>query len=347
MNKRLLYIDILNIFACFAVISLHHNGIVHSYDVHKIEWAQALFFEVVFYWAVPVFFMITGVTLIGYREKYTTKYFFIKRVSRAFIPFLIWSIILLCIAQLTNPINLNSWQDIVNIILTTKVRHGDVYWFFIPLFSVYLAIPVLSLLKDNRDILWYVVILSFITTSCLPLLFYSLGLKYNSTLQFPMNTAGYLLFVILGYLISTTELNKTQRVTIYLLGIASAFLRYSLTYKFSLSDGKLNKILFSYTQFHSVFLALAIFVFIQYSMKYVEEKLHISKKIQTTIRTISSCSLGIYLIHKLVMANEINLFKIEWDNFYWRFFGMFLTYAICLLIVYSVKKVPLLNKLFP
>ena len=32
--------------------------------------------ETLAYWAVPVFFMITGVTLLGYREKYSTATFF-------------------------------------------------------------------------------------------------------------------------------------------------------------------------------------------------------------------------------------------------------------------------------
>lgn len=62
-KKRILYLDILNILVCFAVIMLDHNGIVHNYDVHTSTWKQALAFEVLFYWAVPVFFMLTGAAL--------------------------------------------------------------------------------------------------------------------------------------------------------------------------------------------------------------------------------------------------------------------------------------------
>ncbi len=32
--------------------------------------------EVSFYWAVPVFFMLTGVTLLDYRKRYSTKVFY-------------------------------------------------------------------------------------------------------------------------------------------------------------------------------------------------------------------------------------------------------------------------------
>lgn len=47
-QTRILYLDILNILACFAVLMLHHNGIVHNYDIHTSAWKQALAFEVFF-----------------------------------------------------------------------------------------------------------------------------------------------------------------------------------------------------------------------------------------------------------------------------------------------------------
>ena len=78
-KQRILYLDVLNIFACFAVLMLHHNGIVHNYNVNSLAWKQALIFEVLFYWAVPIFFMLTGATLVSYREQYSTKVFFTKR----------------------------------------------------------------------------------------------------------------------------------------------------------------------------------------------------------------------------------------------------------------------------
>ena len=69
-QKRVLYFDILNIFACFSVICLHHNSIVHSF-MGDTAWKQALIVEVLFYWAVPVFLMLSGANLMNYRERYT------------------------------------------------------------------------------------------------------------------------------------------------------------------------------------------------------------------------------------------------------------------------------------
>ena len=231
-------------------------------------------------------------------------------------------------------------NEILSAIITTRIYHGDIYWFFIPLISLYCFIPVLSLLKDNRNILWYMAIFLFVTHSCLPLLFLSLGIKYNNSLSFPV--VGYVLFLILGYLFSTIELSRKQRMLIYFLGLISAFIRYAGTYYYSLEQGKIDKFLFSYIQFHSVLLALAVFVLVKEVGKSVT-----SIKISNFLAVLSSCSLGIYLIHKLVVSYELKFLQITADNTYWRFIGAFLTYFLCLSVVLFVKRIPYLRFIFP
>lgn len=90
------FIDIMNILACISVVCLHHNGLVHTY-YDTPGWRQSLVVECVFYWAVPIFFMITGATLMNYREKYSTKEFFKKRFVRTVIPWLFWSAVTLIV----------------------------------------------------------------------------------------------------------------------------------------------------------------------------------------------------------------------------------------------------------
>ena len=66
-NQRVIYIDILNIISILAVIILHHNGIVHKY-FNGNAWKTSLIAETVFYWAVPVFVMISGAMPMNYRK---------------------------------------------------------------------------------------------------------------------------------------------------------------------------------------------------------------------------------------------------------------------------------------
>ena len=75
MNKpkgKKLYIAILNILACQSVIILHANGVFWSHPSGSL-WITSNFLETFFYPAVPIFFMISGATLLDYRQRYGTK----------------------------------------------------------------------------------------------------------------------------------------------------------------------------------------------------------------------------------------------------------------------------------
>ena len=98
-GKRVIYFDILNILACICVVFLHMNGIVHEYSEIR-AWKTALIFEVICYWAVPVFIMLSGATLFRYRERYNTKEFFKKRFTKVLIPWIIWSLVIYIINKI-------------------------------------------------------------------------------------------------------------------------------------------------------------------------------------------------------------------------------------------------------
>ena len=82
-SKRMSFITYLNVYASFAVVMLHNNGIVWQHPTGR-TWYSAIFIETFFYCAVPLFFMITGCTLIYYSSKYSTKEFFIKRIKKIY-----------------------------------------------------------------------------------------------------------------------------------------------------------------------------------------------------------------------------------------------------------------------
>lgn len=256
MKKRVLYFDFLNITAALGVIFLHCNGIAHNYS-DTLAWYQALLVEVVFYWPVPIFFMLSGATLMGYRERYSTSEFFKKRFLRTVIPFILWTLISAAYKDI-NPFE-TGFKDFLNRCIGTSIE--NVYWFFIPLFAIYLSMPVISLLKEQRKILWYMVGGVFLLSSFLPLVCGYFGIGWNYSLSM-LTAGGNLIFVILGYLLSTQEIKKKYRLIIYALGILSAAFRYFMTVYLSVQDGKINKFFFGYTQFHSVFLAAAVLCFL-------------------------------------------------------------------------------------
>ncbi len=329
-QKRVVYFDLLNICAALAVVFLHCNGNVHVFS-DSLAWKQALIIEVCMYWAVPIFFMLSGANLMGYREKYSTSVFFKKRILRTAIPFLAWSLIC-AIEKGISPMKIG-FRTFINQIFTCQIE--SIYWFFIPLFSIYLALPILSLLKEHRKILWYMAGGALLLHSVLPSLFSYIGLDWNGHLSM-LTVGGYLIFPILGYLFATTDFTRWQRIGIYLLGFFGAGLRFGMTLYLSLKNNTLNRMFFDYLGYYSVFLACAVFVFFKYCP--LVHKIATSEKACKVLKTLSGCSFGVYLMHMIIFRFfERFLTPFTWQ---WRLLMPFAIYAIALGVTYLLKKIP-------
>jgi len=156
-SKHIAYFDILNIVACISVVILHANGAVHQY-VHDSTWWIRVFYEVAFYFAVPIFFMLSGATLLRYRQRYDTSTYIHKRIHRAFIPFILFSTIFMLLAIARDAYH---GEEIHSLHYIAAFCSGRLmwtnYWFFIPLFLLYIFIPFISLitnqLSDNKILL--------------------------------------------------------------------------------------------------------------------------------------------------------------------------------------------------
>lgn len=178
-KNRVLYYDILNILAIIAVIALHMNGIVHK-NPNIRAWNTSLIVECIMYWAVPVFMMLSGATLMNYREKYDTKTFFKKRLIKILIPFLFWAIFMFgwkIVTKQINILNFSGWKDWVNAFFANKEE--GIYYFLFEILGVYLTMPLLSLLtkKEYRKTLWLTVALFFVFNSFLPNILGFIGME--------------------------------------------------------------------------------------------------------------------------------------------------------------------------
>ena len=338
-KKRILYVDILNIISMFAVVMLHHNGIVHQYSDSR-AWKTSLIVETLFYWAVPVFLMISGAMLMEYRKKYDTKTFFKKRFSKVLIPFVFWSCIMAIWKVKTGQISLehNSIKDYINIVLNCEA----IYYFGYVILGLYLTMPLLSCLSEEKykKTLWYTVIIFFVFNAILPLFSEYFDINYNKSLS--LQVGGYVIFILLGYLLSKEEIVKKYRIIVYLLGAVSFILRYFVTFYLSTRDGHINKVLFGYSQFHSILLACAVFVFI----RNIQWDNFIKKEIiMNWFGKIASCSFGIYLTHKIVMYYEQDLLNINIYSWQWRTIGAICTYLISLGIILILKKIPIIKRI--
>ncbi len=331
-KERNLSSDVLNILACIGVIGLHHNGLVHTYHPGA-GWVQSLMIECLFYCSVPVFMMLSGANLLAYRDRYDTKTFLKKRLVRVLIPWLFWAAVFLAWRLLIGDYRLDplTWRTVADAILNS--RSTSVYWFFTSLLMCYLAMPVLSALRNNRRILWYLAGINFLYFSCKPAIEYFLNLRWEA--DAPMGSS-LLIFVILGYLLTTKPPEKRNRTILYLLGAAGVLLRFFYTWYFSAKNGVTDTSIKGYPLFHSVFYACAVFVF----MNRIPWDRLLPQRLKDRLPAISACSFGVFLIHKTVMYYEKLLLGLGDGSWAWRLLFIPVTYAVSLGIVMLIRKIP-------
>lgn len=343
-SNRVVYFDALNILAIIAVVALHMNGIVHLNPTIR-AWNTSLIIECIMYWAVPVFMMISGATLMNYREKYDTKTFFRKRFIKVLVLFIFWAIFMFAWLIATGKLNLSEYngiKDWLNAFFSNKEQ--SIYYFMFEILGVYLTMPLISLLtkKEYRKTLWFIVVLYFIFNGLIPNILGMFEIYWNEAFAIRIN--GYLIYVILGYLLSTEELSKKQRIGIYIGACIGLVYRYITTFILSKNAGDVIKLSWGYFSWHCILLSCAVFIFIKNLNLDTKIK---SCKIREWLKNISGCSFGIYLIHMLVKNYVTQIFG--WNEYAWtyRTIGILVVYLISLGIVFVLKKIPIIKKLVP
>lgn len=348
-KKYILYFDLLNIFACFAVVALHVNGAVHTFAKTR-NWVSCMFIEALFYFAVPVFFMLTGATLMNYRKRYDTGAFFKKRIFKTFVPFMIWSIIGICWSIFYTKgmkiSDINTPAKFISAVINCKGM--GIYWFFPALFSVYLTIPLFSLVDEDKrigkkGIFTYLILVYIVLNVLLPFVCRLTGIQWNSALN-AVSCGGYVVWFLIGYLLANTDINKKFRILIYILGLIGFFMYFYLTVQNSFKTGKFDKTYAGYMNIPAMLMGTAVFVFFKYGKWNSIEK---HEKAVRFVRNLSSASFGVYLIHYYLKDFSIRHFGIDPRSTLYRIVGTFIIYGLSVIIVRVIQKIPVIRKMVP
>ena len=337
--------DILTILACIMVVFFHMNGIVYTFS-DSISWKIAVVERCIVYSAIPIFFMLSGAKLMGYRQRYSTKEFIKKRLLRVGIPFLFWNIFYVFYEiVMSDEIPFRSIQEFISMFLNSEFQNR--YWFFYPLFAVYAAIPVLSLLlqvENHRKFLWYAVYATFILRWVLVPVCKLTGIQFNSYISMPVS-GGYLMYVIFGYLISTEQWGRGKRILLYILALVSGVFAVCYTITASIAAGKLQSFLFSYDYFPSALTGAAIFVFVKqlFSKPLKDSVFQRGGKVTKLIRTVSECCMGVWLTHSLGILIVAFFTDLKSADYIWLFLCPPLVFAACVAGTFIVKKIPILK----
>lgn len=343
-RERSFFLTLMTVISCVSVVILHANGVFWTFSYERI-WMTANVLESVFYFAVPVFFMISGCTLLDYRDYYDTKTYAWKRVKKTVIPFLLWSLLALLIQlwrgnYVLEPVSLYTVADAI-----INSRHWGVYWFFMPLFGAYLAIPVISLIPKNqrKQIFLYIIGVGYLINELIPAINRIWGnvIPVSGELTFPISS-GYLLYLFVGYYIYHYPLPRWVRGLIYLLGVAGLGVHMVGTWHVSYQAGEIVTLFKGYMNVPCALYSTAMFLFFR-NIDYERW----NGKLKSILSYLSTETFGVYLIHMFVITAVPAVFHISWDSFFSRTVGAVAVFLGITLICKQVKKIPLVRLVLP
>lgn len=286
--NRVLYFDVLNVLSCISVVCMHANGYVHSFVKDEWWWLRVLI-EVVCYFAVPVFFMLSGATLLKYRERYTTITFLHKRFLKTFVPFVLWGTFFYGLHAINKSDISLDWREVLENFTIGKIPY-TVYWFFIPLFLLYLFIPFLSVMVSgmSKKSLLGLILLLFVLQIVLPTLYLLLGVNYDMSLPI----GGYVIYALLGYYIVQYNPERDNKVLAFvgIFAVLAMMVRYFSLFN---SDVKVP-ILFTYFGLYAIFPAVFVFLVVKKMSPPSSSQPQGAGAIWTLL---AKRSFGVYLIH--------------------------------------------------
>ena len=336
-NKRIEYISLASVISAIAVVFLHVNDCFWSFSKAPY-WFSANVIESLFYFAVPVFFMISGALLIDFSDKYDLKTYFSKRINKTVLPFVIWSFIGVLFKLLY--LHTLKWSTVTPEYLINGLVNGNlvgVYWFFIPLFCAYLAIPLFSVVNEDKKkkIFIYLASLAFVLNILIPFVIsvFDLKIKYSISLAV---ASGYLFFTITGYLLHKYELERKYRLILYILAIVGLAMHMVGTYQLSIAAGNIVSTYKGYTNLPTVLYSLGVFTFIKYDLVKIM-KFDIVSKI---VNFLNPYTFGVYLIHWFVLSILIKVFNINIRLLSYRLIGPFVILAISIVAIWLIRKIP-------
>lgn len=243
---------------------------------------------------------------------------------------------LLLTGEVQNP----TIQEIISDILNT--RYNDYFWFFIPLFSVYLSLPVVTAISEvnRKAVFGYGIIAAFIIDSLLPFIFQLLGMEWNFALTI-QTVSSYMLFVLAGYWMEEYGLSRKARWSLYVAGFFGLILQFVGTWVASWQIGDISQTFKGYFSPFNVLYACAVFAFFQ-SMNQ-----HQAEVLERISRPFSSATFGIYMIHWFILRLLFGLHIFDETSIWFRTIGPVIVFLLCTIIVSVLQHIPLIKKTVP
>ncbi len=353
MNKRpkILYFSYLTLLSCYLIVIGHCNAFFWTRPT-GIRWIYSLTIESVCNFPIGMFFMISGATLMDYRQRYSTLEYLKRRFIKTGIPFIFWFIFGTfwpylridtsgAFPKITAQLPCTFIQALYGM---ADDRFSRIYWFFLALFSCYLLIPIFSRFKRRDLVFNSVIAVLFVLYTITPMVCMLSGIpnKITPVISFQPE---FFMYVLLGYQISTKDISLKLRRVIYTGGIIGVLIHLFGTAYLSYGLPVVNAAFKGHINLPPFLMAVSVFTLFKYTdFAAIEEK---KPRLKEFVSKYSGCTFGVYLIHNYFIIGIPELFGFDSGNFFWLIFGSLGIYFGCLYISYWCKRVPVLRRIIP
>ena len=345
-NNRVIYLDALRLVALAAVVVIHVSASQFSKIDHTSQlWMIHAIYDSLARWAVPVFVMISGAVFLNIERSITIKKILTKYVPRLIVAYFVWSIIYLVFQMI-----LQGYTAPANELIK-KILEGHYHLWYIPmLIGLYLIVPVLRYITENKKMTEYYLLLVLLFTFAIPSFLELMqlidGRVYAAvsivTKKLQLNMfSGYAGYFVLGKYLNDTSISKTDLRKLYLAGFIAFIYTAVLTIVSSHFYGYAYTGFLNNNSINVLVESVSVFLFV---------KNHCNSlpiiKMENTIQKLAKYTFGVYLIHVLVkdMINTYLFTTVSFNPVLSVLIMALLIIAISIVLVSILNKIPLINR---
>ncbi len=356
IKKRILYYDIMRIFAIFFVVFIHtgENGLFlfSRYTERSISFWADLFLSVFSSFSVPLFFAVSGALMLN-RPDESMKDLFRKRFARFAVILAAISLLYYCQSKDFDPKRIQIKEYII---VLYSYSAGTVTWFLYSYLAYLLTLPFLRTLarglKDHQ--FYYLFAISLVVNGFLPIVEY-LVFHGNQTLN-PAFTVGWItekivVYPLLGYFLeerlkkrpSGKQMACLWTVNVLLI-IASCAMTVCLGKKMGTYEENISEQFFG--NFELVNCAV-----IYLTVRVCTESWHLTERVQKWLQSLGEGTFGVFLLHMFVMnwpiSQQIRLALVHTGMGPMLACLLYCLYimAVSYIVTFLLKKLPGVKKL--
>lgn len=344
---RVKYIDYIKCLAILCVIVVHLCGRYRYVTTTEGQYMAAFALAWIVRIGVPLFFMCTGALFLHIKEL-DIKKLFTRTIPKLIVCLLLYSFIYS--AFLKRDLLIGQQMGVLSFIKETvkeimNIEGASSLWYLYAIICVYLMIPIFRLIVDNgsKRLIEYYLIMCFVASVMLlfinmPSLAILAG--WTNNMKYIWMFCGYSIYIVGGAYIAKYDISKKVRYVIYAVAVISlAFVLVSKKqFEMNPAVGAYN--INDYLSPFTVVYAIAVFIFIKECclMKNEESKLY------PAVKYISQNTLGIYLIHSLIVDTLEIVLPLNGNVLVVIPVHFVITLILTVLVVFILKKIPIVGK---